>query len=65
MNAGNENEQGLVAPDEILALIPWDVAGTLGKRDTRRVAQAAERDPVVARRSEMARDEIGAPALVN
>ena len=65
MNAGNENEQGLEAPDEILALIPWYVAGTLGKRDTRRVAEAAERDPVVARQIEMARDEMAAAAHVN
>jgi anti-sigma factor RsiW len=52
MTATNERE-------EIEALLPWHAAGTLSRRDTRRVEEALARDPELARRYALVREEIG------
>ena len=38
-------------PGDVEALLPWYAAGTLNARDARRVADALDRDPALARRS--------------
>jgi len=56
MNATNQD-----APErsEIEALLPWHAAGTLSRRDTQRVEDALARDPELARRYALVRDELG------
>ncbi len=54
------------APDtEIEELLPWHAAGTLGRRDAERVEAALARDPELARRFEMVREEFGATIALN
>ncbi|MDI3470270.1 MAG: hypothetical protein OJF62_002333 [Pseudolabrys sp.] len=45
--------------DEIEALLPWHAAGTLSRRDARRVDDALARDPELARRYSLVREELG------
>jgi anti-sigma factor RsiW len=45
--------------DEIEALLPWHAAGTLSRRDARRVEDALARDAELARRYELVREELG------
>ncbi|HVV80382.1 MAG TPA: hypothetical protein VHD59_12330 [Pseudolabrys sp.] len=52
MNTTNNNEQ------EIEELLPWHAAGTLNRRDAQRVEDALARDPVLARRYELVREEM-------
>lgn len=52
MNATNNNEQ------EIEELLPWHAAGTLSRRDAERIEQALARDPALARRYELVREEM-------
>jgi anti-sigma factor RsiW len=52
MNAMKDNEQ------EIDELLPWHAAGTLSRRDAKRVEDALARDPALARRYEMVREEM-------
>lgn len=52
MNAMKDNEQ------EIDELLPWHAAGTLSSRDAKRVEDALARDPALARRYEMVREEM-------
>jgi hypothetical protein len=47
-----ENEQ------EIDELLPWHAAGTLNSRDTKRVEDALARNPALARRYELVREEM-------
>jgi anti-sigma factor RsiW len=52
MNTTNDNEQ------EIEELLPWHAAGTLSRRDAQRVENALARDPALARRYVMVREEM-------
>jgi anti-sigma factor RsiW len=52
MTTMKDNEQ------EIDELLPWHAAGTLSSRDARRVEEALARDPALARRYEMVREEM-------
>ena len=52
MNTTNDNEQ------EIEELLPWHAAGTLSRRDAQRVEDALARNPALARRYEMVREEM-------
>ena len=51
--------------DGIEELLPWHAAGTLERRDAERVEAALKRDPELARRFEMVRDELGATIQLN
>ena len=51
--------------DSIEELLPWHAAGTLERRDAERVEAALARDPELARRFEMVRDELGATIQLN
>jgi anti-sigma factor RsiW len=54
MNATKEQ-----TPGDIEELLPWHAAGTLSDSDSERVAAALERDPELARRYAMVREELG------
>ncbi|HEX3708255.1 MAG TPA: hypothetical protein VHV56_00050 [Pseudolabrys sp.] len=54
MNTTNEQAHGR---NEIEDLLPWLAAGTLSRRDAQRVEEALARDPELARRYEMVREE--------
>ena len=51
--------------DGIEELLPWHAAGTLTRRDAERVEAALKRDPELAPRFEMVRDELGATIQLN
>jgi hypothetical protein len=51
--------------DEIEALLPWHAAGTLSRRDARRVDDALARDPELARHYELVREELGETVGLN
>ena len=50
---------------EIEALLPWHAAGTLSRRDAQRVEDALKRDPELARRYDLVREELGETILLN
>jgi hypothetical protein len=50
---------------DIEALLPWHAAGTLGRRDAQRVEDALKRDPELARRYALVRDELGETIHLN
>jgi anti-sigma factor RsiW len=50
---------------DIEELLPWHAAGTLSRRDTQRVEEALARDPELARRFAMVREELGETILLN
>lgn len=56
----NMPEQG-----DIEALLPWHAAGTLSRRDAQRVEDALKRDPELARRFDLVREELGETILLN
>ncbi len=60
MNTTNEQ-----APDEIEELLPWHAAGTLSRREAERVEEALERDPELARRYALVREELGETIHLN
>ncbi len=51
--------------DAVEDLLPWYVVGTLDARDMARVDAALQSDPELARRLEIARDEMGETVLSN
>lgn len=51
--------------DEIEELLPWHAAGTLSRRDAQRVEDALARDPELARRYALVREEFGETILLN
>jgi hypothetical protein len=53
------------AHDEIEELLPWHAAGTLSRRDTQRVEEALARDPELARRYDLVREELGETIHLN
>lgn len=62
MNATKEE-----APErqEIDELLPWHASGTLSRRDAQRVEEALARDPELARRYALVRDELGETIHLN
>lgn len=50
---------------DIEALLPWHAAGTLSRRDAQRVEDALKRDPELARRYELVREELGETIHLN
>ncbi len=60
MNATKEQ-----TPSDIEMLLPWHAAGTLSHSDSERVAAALARDPELARRYAMVRDELGETIVLN
>ncbi|WP_047308208.1 hypothetical protein [Rhodopseudomonas palustris] len=52
-------------PGEIEALLPWYAAGTLNARDARRVADALDRDPKLARQYAVILEEYAATIELN
>jgi anti-sigma factor RsiW len=50
---------------EIEELLPWHAAGTLSRRDARRVEDALAADPELQRRFELVREEMGETILLN
>ncbi|MEA2921676.1 MAG: hypothetical protein QOF07_1639 [Bradyrhizobium sp.] len=52
-------------PDDIEMLLPWHAAGTLNWRDARRVKDALARDPELARRYAVIREECGETIALN
>lgn len=62
MNAIKQEE----APQgDVEALLPWHAAGTLSRRDTQRVEEALARDPELARRYDLVREELGETIHLN
>ena len=53
------------AHSDIEELLPWHAAGTLSRRDARRVEEALARDPELARRYALVRDEFGETIHLN
>src|SRR5471030_3438128 len=53
------------AQSDIEELLPWHAAGTLSRRDTQRVEEALARDPELARRFAMVREELGETIPLN
>lgn len=51
--------------DSIEELLPWHAAGTLSRRDAERVEAALARDPELARRYQLVREEFGATIALN
>jgi anti-sigma-K factor RskA len=51
--------------EEIEALLPWHAAGTLSRRDAQRVEDALARDPELARRYALVREELGETIHLN
>jgi hypothetical protein len=60
MNTMNKQAHG-----EIEELLPWHAAGTLSRSDARRVEEALARDPELARRYALVRDEFGETIHLN
>jgi len=61
MNTTNEE-----APErDVELLLPWHAAGTLNRRDARRVEQALADDPDLARRYALVREELGETIHLN
>jgi anti-sigma factor RsiW len=50
---------------EIEDLLPWYAAGTLSRRDARRVEEALAQDPELARRYELVREELAGTIHLN
>jgi len=50
---------------DIEELLPWHAAGTLSRRDAQRVEDALQRDPDLARRYALVRDELGETIALN
>lgn len=53
------------APSDIEELLPWHAAGTLNRRDSQRVEEALKRDPELARRYALVREELGETIHLN
>jgi len=51
--------------EEIEQLLPWHAAGTLSRRDALRVEEALARDPELARRYALVREELGETIHLN
>jgi anti-sigma factor RsiW len=65
MNATKQEAPERQANQEIEELLPWHAAGTLSRRDAQRVEAALARDPELARRYALVRDELGETIHLN
>jgi hypothetical protein len=63
MNATRQEESP--ARREIEELLPWHAAGTLSRRDAQRVEEALARDPELAHRYALVREELGETIHLN
>lgn len=63
MNATDEDKAP--APGGIEDLLPWHAAGSLSRRDTQRVEDALKRDPELARRYDLVREELAETIHLN
>jgi anti-sigma factor RsiW len=63
MNATRQEESP--ARREIEELLPWHAAGTLSRRDAQRVEEALARDPELARRYALVREELAETIHLN
>jgi hypothetical protein len=61
----NATKQEAPERQEIEELLPWHAAGTLNRRDAQRVEEALARDPELARRYALVRDELGETIHLN
>ncbi len=61
----NTNEKEAPVQDDIETLLPWHAAGTLSRRDAQRVEDALKRDPELARRYALVREELGETIHLN
>ena len=61
----NPNVNMTNEPDDIETLLPWHAAGTLSPRDARRVEDALARDPELAKRYALVREELGEAIRAN
>ncbi len=61
----NAMKQEAPEREEIEALLPWHAAGTLSRRDAQRVEEALARDPELARRYALVREELGETIHLN
>jgi len=61
----NTNEKEAPVQGNIEALLPWHAAGTLSRRDAQRVEDALTRDPELARRYALVREELGETIHLN
>lgn len=52
-------------PGDLEALLPWHAAGTLSRTESERVAAALARDPELARRYALVREELGETIILN
>lgn len=59
------NATKLETPDDIEALLPWYAAGTLDGSERQRVEDAMAKDPELARRYALVRDELGETIVLN
>ena len=55
----NTNLNTTNEPDDIETLLPWHATGTLSPRDARRVEDALARNPELAKRYALVREELG------
>jgi len=61
----NAMKQEAPERQEIEELLPWHAAGALSRRDAQRVEEALARDPELARRYALVRDELGETIHLN
>jgi anti-sigma factor RsiW len=65
MTTAESSERQEAARQQIEELLPWHAAGTLSRRDAQRVDDALARDPELARRYELVREELGETVHLN
>jgi hypothetical protein len=61
----NTRKEDASLDSDIEVLLPWHAAGTLGRRDAQRVEDALARDPELARRYALVREELGETIRLN
>jgi anti-sigma factor RsiW len=61
----NADKQEAPVQGDIEALLPWHAAGTLSRRDAQRVEEALKRDPELARRYALVREELAETIHLN
>src|SRR6202012_3909679 len=62
---GTRHRPRLAMKDEIEHLLPWHAVDALSRSEARRVEESLAKDPELARRFEMVRDEFGENVLLN
>jgi hypothetical protein len=64
-SAIGRGERDNMGPNEIEALLPWYVAGTLGQRDRQRVEEALREDSELVRQLDLVREEFAETIHLN